>query len=248
VLISSADPTIAHYLDLPYTVAVKSDREGDDAKWSAVVEELPGCAAHGSTPDEAVDRLRPAMLAWLAAALEEGREIPTPGRQPVKQRSPSSHSGRFLVRMPGPLHEQLVNAAKREQLSLNRFVTNVLAASVSPAVSAEPTPEPSPEPAPEHTPARSPAVVSAASPAPADAPVRPTEHTPEPSPAVVSPALPAPPDAPVRPTEHTPEPSPRARREPSRALRLALATNLIVVVLSGLAAVVLFVLAMLSGL
>jgi hypothetical protein len=120
--------------------------------------------------------------------------------------------------MPGPLLEQLVNAAKREQLSLNRFVTNVLAASVSPAVSPEPAPEPTPEP----TPALSPAVVSAASPTP--------------------------PDAPMRPTEHAPEPSPRARREPSRALRVALATNLIVVVLSGLAAVVLFVLAMLSGL
>jgi predicted RNase H-like HicB family nuclease len=226
VLIPSEDPTIAHHLDLPYSVAVKSDPDGDDSNWSAVVEELPGCAAHGSTPDEAVDRLRPAMLAWLAAALEEGREIPTPGPQPVKQRSPSSHSGRFLVRMPGPLHEQLVNAAKREQLSLNRFVTNVLAASVSPAVSPEPAPEPSPEPSPEPTPASSPA----------------------PSPAVVSAASPAPPGAPVRPTEHTPEPSPRARREPSRALRLALATNLIVVVLSGLAAVVLFVLAMLSGL
>jgi RNA polymerase sigma-B factor len=215
---SSEDPTIAHYLDLPYSVAVKLDRDGDDAKWSAVVEELPGCVAHGSTPDEAVDRLRPAMRTWLAAALDEGREIPAPGRQSVKQRSPSGHSGRFLVRMPGPLHEQLVSAAKREQLSLNRFVTNVLAASVSPAVSPEPSPQPSPEPSPE------------------------------PSPAVASTASPAPTDAAVRPSEHTPEPSPRARREPSPALRLAVATNLIVVVLSGLAAVVLFVLAVLSGL
>src|SRR5262249_60128250 len=138
VLTSSEDPTIAHYLDLPYSVAVKPDRDGDDSNWSAAVEELPGCAAHGSTPDEAVDRLRPAMRTWLAAALEEGREIPAPARQAVKQRPPSGHSGRFLVRMPGSLHEQLANAAKREQLSLNRFVTNVLAASVSPALSQAP--------------------------------------------------------------------------------------------------------------
>jgi RNA polymerase sigma-B factor len=206
VLISSEDPTIAHYLDLPYTVAVKSDRDGDDAEWTAVVEELPGCAARGSTPDEAVDRLRPAMRTWLAAALDEGREIPAPGGQPVKQRSPSGHSGRFLVRMPGALHEQLVNAAKREQLSLNRFVTNVLANSVSPA--------------PPRTP--SPAVASVASPRRTDAALRRSESTVDLS----------------RP----------ARREPSRALRLALATNLIVVVLSGLAAVVLFVLAVLGGL
>jgi hypothetical protein len=95
--------------------------------------------------------------------------------------------------MPGPLHEQLATAAKRERLSLNRFVTNALAASVSPTGSP------------------------------------PGE------------------DAAVRPSDGAAEPSPRARREPSRALRLALATNLIVVVLAALAAVVLFVLALQSG-
>ena len=193
VLTSGGDPTIAHYLDLPYSVAVKPDRDDDDSNWSAAVEELPGCAAHGSTPDEAVDRLRPAMRAWLAAALAEGREIPAPARQAAEPTRPSRHSGRFLVRMPGSLHEQLVNAAKSEQLSLNRFVTNVLAASVSPAGS------------------------------PPGA------------------------DAAVRPSDGAAEPSPPARREPSRGLRLALATNLIVVVLAALAAVVLFVLALQSG-
>src|SRR5262249_28842336 len=160
------------------------------------------------TPDEAVDRLRPAMRTWLASALEEGREIPAPARQAVKQRPPSGHSGRFLVRMPGSLHEQLANAAKREQLSLNRFVTNVLAAAVSPALSQAP----------------SPTVVSAASPATVSA------VSPAPSPAVVSAVSPTRADATVRPSEHTVEPSPRSRRETSRALRVALATNMIVVV------------------
>jgi RNA polymerase sigma-B factor len=43
----------------------------------------------------------------------------------------TAYSGRFLVRMPGELHEQLVQAAARENVSLNRFVTGVLADSVS---------------------------------------------------------------------------------------------------------------------
>jgi predicted RNase H-like HicB family nuclease len=193
VLSSTEDPTLAYYLDLPYKVAVKSEQDDDGCNWSAVVEELPGCVASGSTPDEAVDRLRPAMRTWLTGALGEGREIPAPARAAVKQRPRSGHSGRFLVRMPGSLHEQLVNAAKREQLSLNRFVTNVLAASVSSAAS------------PER------------------------------------------PDAAARSSQHTAELSPGARREPSRALRVALATNLIVVVLAGLAAVVMLVLAVQSG-
>jgi RNA polymerase sigma-B factor len=193
VLTSGENQTLAHYLELPYSVAVKSEQAGDDSRWSAVVEELPGCGAQGSTPDEAIERLQPAMRTWLAAALADGREIPMPAGQAARQRTPSSHSGRFLVRMPGPLHEQLATAAKRERLSLNRFVTNALAASVSPTGS--------------------------------------------------SPGA----DAAVRPSDGAAEPSPRARREPSRALRLALATNLIVVVLAGLAAVVLFVLALQSG-
>jgi RNA polymerase sigma-B factor len=193
VLTSGETPTLAHYLELPYSVAVKCEHEGDDSHWSAVVEELPGCGADGSTPGEAVERLQPAMRTWLAAALADGREIPVPAGQADRQRPTSSHSGRFLVRMPGPLHAQLATAAKRERLSLNRFVTNVLAASVSPAGS------------------------------------------------------PPPADAAVQPSDYGAEPSPRRPREPSRALRLALATNLIVVVLAGLAAVVLFVLALQSG-
>jgi antitoxin HicB len=118
---------------------VQSEREGEEAGWSATVEELPGCASHGRTPDEAVGLLRPAMESWLEAAIAQRREIPLPGgRAAAKKPAGSSHSGRFLVRMPGALHAQLASAAEREQLSLNRFVTNALAASVSPGAPSMP--------------------------------------------------------------------------------------------------------------
>jgi RNA polymerase sigma-B factor len=123
--------TVAQYLELPYTIAVQS--EGGGSHWTATVEELPGCASQGRTPDEAVQLLRPAMESWLEAAIAQRREIPVPGgRGATKKSAGSSHSGRFLVRMPGALHAQLASAAEREQLSLNRFVTNALAAAVSP--------------------------------------------------------------------------------------------------------------------
>jgi RNA polymerase sigma-B factor len=176
--------TVAHYLELPYTVAVKSEREGEQEGWSATVAELPGCTARGQTPDEAVDRLRPAMEEWLEGALAEGREIPLPGAG--KQRSSSSHSGRFLVRMPGALHAQLARAAEREQLSLNRFVTKVLASSVS----------------------------------------RQSQ-----------------PQAAAQRRERATEPAQGSERKRSRGLRIALATNLALVVFAGLAAIVLLVLA-----
>jgi RNA polymerase sigma-B factor len=124
--------TVAEYLELPYSVAVHAEREGDESRWTASVEELPGCAAQGRTPDEAVELLRSAMESWIDAALAQGREIPLPG-EGSKQKAPSTHSGRFLVRMPPALHTQLAQAAEREHLSLNRFITKALAAALSPA-------------------------------------------------------------------------------------------------------------------
>jgi hypothetical protein len=45
-------------------------------------------------------------------------------------RQPEGHSGRLLVRMPQTLHADLAAAAEREQVSLNQFITGVLAAAV----------------------------------------------------------------------------------------------------------------------
>jgi len=183
---------LAHFLELPYAVAVQSDGTGEHARWNAAVEELPGCAAQGRTPDEAVEMLRGAMESWLSAALAQRREIPLPGEPTAKQRAPLSHSGRFLVRMPAALHAQLAGAAEREQLSLNRFVINVLAASVSPATVTQP-------------------------------------------------------DAVGRVPAETIERQGVEGRKPSRAFRLALATNITIVVLAAVAAIVLLVLALQNG-
>jgi RNA polymerase sigma-B factor len=71
----------------------------------------------------------------------------------------AGYSGRFLVRMSGDLHQQLAQAAERDQVSLNRFVTDALAESVTdesplePAEAAErPTPPPERSPI-DHAPA-----------------------------------------------------------------------------------------------
>jgi RNA polymerase sigma-B factor len=45
-----------------------------------------------------------------------------------KQRS--GYSGRLMLRMPQSLHAELAEAAEREQVSLNQFITNTLAASL----------------------------------------------------------------------------------------------------------------------
>ena len=85
---------------------------------------------------------------------------------PGKGKPETTYSGRFLVRMSGELHEQLVQAAARENVSLNRYVTGALADSVAgtatqdprtvlPGESGTPSPPPRPPAAPGRNPARS---------------------------------------------------------------------------------------------
>jgi RNA polymerase sigma-B factor len=116
-------------------------------------------------------------------------EMPVPGEEEGDTRTAHSYSGRFLVRMPKPLHEQLAHAAKQEHISLNRLVTNVLTAAIEQGDLGK-----------QSNTAQSPSDTS--------------------------------------------DPPAGYQRMPARSFRLALATNLVVVVLAGIVAVVLLVLAL----
>lgn len=50
----------------------------EDDVFVAEVPELPGCAAHGATPEEALGEIRQAMELWIAAANEFGDPVPEP--------------------------------------------------------------------------------------------------------------------------------------------------------------------------
>jgi len=58
------------------------------------------------------------------------RDAP-PDRPSAKPRQKSgTYSGRLLLRMPRTLHEQLAKASERDGVSLNQFITGVLASAV----------------------------------------------------------------------------------------------------------------------
>jgi antitoxin HicB len=109
------------YLNLPYQIALRADER--NGGWTAHVEELPGCEAHGDNPEQATRQLRGAMERWVGEALERGEHIPEP-------RVLSGHSGRLLLRMPQSLHAELAHVADREGISLNQFITTALASAV----------------------------------------------------------------------------------------------------------------------
>jgi antitoxin HicB len=125
-------PEAERHLMLPYHIVLVRDGEGDDELcWTARVQELPGCEAHGRTSEEAAHAISNAMEAWLDAARKEGADIPEPRR-------PSTHSGRLLLRMPQELHSEMARRAESEEVSLNVYITSVLAGTVGWPQSGEP--------------------------------------------------------------------------------------------------------------
>jgi antitoxin HicB len=107
-----------YYRSLPYGITLRKDEEDD---WVARVEELPGCTAHGGTQAEALEKLDEVKTAWIEDAIESGDRIPEPK---IEEGLPS---GKWLQRVPRSLHKGLSEMAQREGVSLNQFVTTVLA-------------------------------------------------------------------------------------------------------------------------
>lgn len=115
--------SLEYYAGLPYHFTVVRDVAEKAKPWTASVDELPECKGRGRTAEEAMAAARASMTAWLESAIDSDREIPEP-------RSAASHSGRLLLRMPRTLHAELTRASEREGVSLNQFITDVLAGAV----------------------------------------------------------------------------------------------------------------------
>ena len=108
------------YLSLRYPVTIHTDPDGG---YVAEIEELPGCMTQAETIDEVFKAIEDARQVWIKGTYEMGQDIPLP-------RDMEEHSGKFMVRIPRSLHRNLVRAAKREGVSLNQYVTSLLAAGV----------------------------------------------------------------------------------------------------------------------
>ncbi len=113
--------SLKEYLQLPYTVILRKDEDGD---YVARVDELRGCSAHGKTPQEALASLEEAQELWIADCIESGQPVPEPA---VEEPLPS---GKWVQRVPRSLHRKLSALAKREGVSLNQLVTSMLSEAV----------------------------------------------------------------------------------------------------------------------
>lgn len=115
--------SIDYYLALPYKVEVIP--EEDDAGFTALLPDLPGCMTSADTLDELWPMIEEAKQAWIEAALEEGDHVPEPA--PTID---ESYSGKFVLRLPRSLHRQLAILARAESTSLNQLLVAMLAEGV----------------------------------------------------------------------------------------------------------------------
>lgn len=112
--------SVDFYMSLRYPVTIHADPSGG---YVVEIEELPGCMTQAETLDEALKAIEDARKLWIKTAYEDSQDIPLP-------RDMEEYTGKFLVRIPKSLHRALVRSAKREGVSLNLYVTNLLAAGV----------------------------------------------------------------------------------------------------------------------
>ena len=94
----------------------------EDEGFIAVAPDLPGCSAFGDTQAEALAQLQDAIAAWIEAARDASNPVPEPSQPSADPQA----SGKVLVRMPRSLHAQLVQTARRDNVSLNQYVVYLL--------------------------------------------------------------------------------------------------------------------------
>lgn len=103
-------------MQYPFT-AVASKDGGHVVTFS----DLPGCMTQVEQIAETPAMAEEARQLWIETEYEDGEEIPLPSY-------PEAYSGKFNVRSPKSLHRALAASAERDGVSLNQYVTGLLAA------------------------------------------------------------------------------------------------------------------------
>ena len=112
---------LAYYMSLPYRIELTELTETDGGGIELCMPELGRAVVlgWGETFEEAKTVLKEVQKEVLSLWLKEGVEIPEPD-------SKCRYSGRFMVRIPAILHQKIAEAAKRNKVSINQYVTQAL--------------------------------------------------------------------------------------------------------------------------
>ncbi len=110
--------SLQFYLKLQYPITLYPDADGG---YVAEIKDLPGCLTQGETLEETLSNIEDARKLWLETAYEYDDTIPLPSTE-----TSESDRERFSLRLPPDLHRKLVENARRESMSLDRYIIDVL--------------------------------------------------------------------------------------------------------------------------
>jgi predicted RNase H-like HicB family nuclease len=113
------------FLELPYHFILVEDHWSDGTPgWFIRVAELPGCMSQGATADEAIERIRDAMLGWIDVQLQDGRDVPTPYPEDFD-------SSVITVPVPDSLDQALAVEARRRGVAVDQLIVTLLTDAVA---------------------------------------------------------------------------------------------------------------------
>ncbi len=101
-----------------FTVRPLSKEEGGG--YLVEYPDIPGCMSDGETIEEAIANGREALRDCVAVFQESGRKVPKPGIDAAQWRQ----------RLPRTLYAKLTAQAENEGVSINSFVTAIIAEAI----------------------------------------------------------------------------------------------------------------------
>ena len=108
---------LTYYLEQTYPYYVVP--EGDGVFFIGFPD-LPGCMTQVEEPAEIAPMAEEIRVLWIETEHERGGDIPEPSL-------PDGYSGKFVVRIPRSLHRGLAESAHLDGVSLNHYVSTLLA-------------------------------------------------------------------------------------------------------------------------
>lgn len=114
---------LKYYLGLDYSIEIKKISEEHGGGYLVSIPQLGSKTfrADGKTIKEALINLNKIKKSLFKDYLNRGIDIPLPEVEPE-----SIFSGKFVVRIPTELHRKLVERARKQNISLNSYIVNLL--------------------------------------------------------------------------------------------------------------------------
>jgi antitoxin HicB len=104
--------------DYQFTVRPLSKQEGGG--YLVEYPDIPGCMSDGETIEEAISNCREALRDCVDVFRESGRKLP----------KPSIEAAQWRQRLPRTLYSKLTKQAEMEGVSINSFVTAIIAEAI----------------------------------------------------------------------------------------------------------------------